>query len=312
MPDPDGFREYVYTHKPKGLVSKVMSEHDAVTKFVSNGDYITFDCEMLHRGPSSVLRELLRQGRTELWLGSKFNYVEINLFVVAGCVSRADVGMMGVLGPAVTRAVNDGTLKLTEWSNGAITARLLAGVMGVPFIPIRYLGGTDIFKYSGAKLVNDPYTGEKTILVPALNPDVGIVHVHECDIYGNSRVFGASTSPRETAMASRKVIISTERIVGEDEIRRDPGRTTIPYFMVDAVVEAPFGAYPANVPGRYACDFDHIQEMLVAIASDKMEDYLEKYIYSVSNHEEFLEKRVGLRKLIELQQLETIKEGYGQ
>ena len=112
-------------------------------------------------------------------------------------------------------------------------------------------------------------------------------------------------------MSAKKLVISTEEIVDSDELRRDPGRINIPYFIVDAVVEAPFGAYPGCVPGLYADDPVHIVELVRSAQTDKtMGEYLEKYAHSVESHEEFLEKRVGLPRLLELKRQETIKEGY--
>ena len=309
VPDPDGFREYVREHKPTALVDKVMSEQEAVEKFVDDGDYLSCDCTMFQRGPSSLIREIIRQRKKDLWFGAKFTWMAATMLVAGGCVSRIDIGYQG-LGRSLYRAIEEGKVKTTEWSNFAMTTRHLAGAMGVPFLPIRVLGGTETFEYSGAKMVQDPFTGEKICLVPAINPDVGIVHVHQCDIYGNARVFGASTAPQDTAMSSKKLIISTEEIIETEEIKSDPGRTTIPYFCVDAVVVASFGAYPGTVPGCYACDPEHLLEYFMAAESDKMAEYLEKYVYSVESNLAFLEKRIGLARILELKERETIKEGY--
>jgi len=309
MPDPDGFREYVRQHKPKGLVNKVMSEQEAVRTFVRDGDYISYDCTMFQRGPGSLLREVVRQQVRDLWVGAKFTWMAATMLVAGGCVGRIDIGYQG-LGRSLYRAVEEGRVKTTEWSNCAMTTRHLAGAMGVPFLPVKFLGGTGTFEYSGAKLVRDPYTGQEICIVPAINPDVALVHVHQCDIYGNSRIFGASTAPQETAMSAKKLIISTEEIVEPDEITRDPGRTTIPYFCVDAVVPAPFGAYPGTVPGCYASDSDHILELYMAAETETMPQYLEKYVYGVESHRDFLDNRVGPARLQELREKETIKEGY--
>jgi len=309
-PDPDGFREYVRDHKPKGLVNKVMTEQEAIAKFVSDDDYISYDQTMFQRGPSSLIREIIRQRKKGLWVGAKFTWVAALLLVAGGCATRIDVGYMG-FGKVLLKAIEEGKVKVTEWSNTALTTRHLAGAMGIPFLPIKFLGGTGTFEYSGAKLVEDPYTGQPICIVPALNPDVALVHVNQCDIYGNARVFGASTAAQETAMSAKKLIISTEEIIDSDVIRRDPGRTTIPYFIVDAVVSAPFGAYPGCVPGLYSDDSNHIVEVMIAASSmDTMNEYLDKYVYGVESNEEFLDKCVGLPKLLELKRQETIKEGY--
>jgi glutaconate CoA-transferase subunit A len=148
------------------------------------------------------------------------------------------------------------------------------------------------------------------VLLPALNPDVSIIHVHQADIYGNARVFGTGIAHVECALASKKVILSAEEIVETDEFRRDPGRTSIPHFVVDAVVHAPFGAYPGTVQGRYSSDPQHVVECFGAMMQGSLKAYLDKWVYSVSSHEEMLEKRIGWKKLQELQRRETIREGY--
>jgi glutaconate CoA-transferase subunit A len=191
--------------------------------------------------------------------------------------------------------------------------RLLAGSLGIPFIPIRFLGGTGAFHYSAAKLAKDPWNNKEVVLVPALNPDIGLIHVHQCDVYGNARIFGPSVSPVEIATASKKVIISTEEIIDSEYIRRDPGRTTIPYYLVDAVVEAPFGAHPGEVAGVYASDSEAIFEAFRAggdATGKLMTAYLEKNVYSVANHADYLNKRVGLDRLLALKKRATIKQGY--
>jgi acyl CoA:acetate/3-ketoacid CoA transferase alpha subunit len=286
-----------------------MSEQEAIAKFVSDGDYICYDCNMVNRGPSSLLREVIRQRKKNLWVGGKFTYFVVNLLVGAGCVRAIDIGFIGI-GQALTRALDSGEIKITEWSNSALTMRLLAGAMGLPFLPIRFLGGSDSFYYSGAKIVEDPFTGKEITVVPALNPDVSLVHVNQCDIYGNARIFGTTVSPVETVAAAKKAILSTEEIIDNEEIRREPQRTTIPYYLVDGVVEAPFGAHPGSVPGLYSADREAIYELAASGRdTEARQGYLEKYIYIVASHQEYLEK-IGLSRLLELKRLETIKEGY--
>ena len=312
-PDPEAHRAFIRDHKPKGLVSKLMTEQDAIGKLVQDGDYMVLDCNMFQRGPSSLVREIIRQKKRNLGLAGKFIYMDTSLLAAGGCLNRIDVGYIGVGLEPVTRALANGSIKLTEWSNSAITMRMMAGSMGIPFIAVRFLGGSDCFKYSAAKLIRDPFTGKETVLLPALNPDVAIVHVHQADKYGNSRIFGSNVCPAEAAASSKKVIISAEEIIDTEDIRRNPGNTTIPYYLVDAVVEAPFGCYPGEVQGVYLQDMDYIIK-LVAAASSKvdtaMTKYLEEDIYGVSSQKEFLEKRVGLSRLMELKRQADIKEGY--
>jgi glutaconate CoA-transferase, subunit A len=309
MPDPDGLRAYVRDHKERRPVEKVMTEQEAVGRFVQDGDYVAYDQNVANRGPTSLFREIIRQRKKDLWLCAKFNWSDVSLLVAGGCVGKVDVGWMES-GPVINRALQKGEIELIEWTNGALSYRLLAGAMGVPFLPMRYMGGTDAFARSAAKLIEDPYLGKPICVVPALNPDVGIIHVQQCDVYGNARVFGAGVAPLEVAMASKKLIISTEEIIGNDAIRRQPQRTTIPYYFVDAVVLAPFGAYPGAVPGLYNADFLHMFEFAVAQAQESMNEYLDKWVYSVASHEEMLEQRVGAKTLLRLRQEETVREGY--
>ncbi len=308
QPDPDAHRRYIRDNKEKGLVSKVMSEAEAVKRFVDDGDYVAYDCNLWVRGPAALMREIVRQKKRELWIAAKFTAHDATMLVAAGCVNRIDVGWMEV-GRVITEAQAAGDVQLFEWSNGAMTYRLLAGSLGVPFLPLRYLGGTDVFK-TGTKLIEDPYTGNPINVVPALNPDVALVHVNQCDEYGNARIFGAGLQPVETAMAAKKVIISTEEIVSTDEIRKDPQKTRIPYYAVDAVVHVPFGGYPGTVPGLYKAHLEHLMESGAAQMQGKMDEYLDKWVHSVSSNEEMLEKHVGQEKLAVLKAEETIKEGY--
>ncbi len=309
--DVDETRAWMRQHKPKGLVNKVMDEHTAIKKFVSDGDYLSYDLSSMVRGPMSLEREIIRQRKKDLWLAAKFTLLDSTILVGAGCVSRIDVGFAG-LGRVLFKAIEQGKVKVMDWSNGTLALRHLAGAMGVPFLPTRALLGTDTFKHSGAKIIKDPFTGKKVAVVPAINPDVAIIHVNQCDIHGNARVFGPSITPAETAMASKKVIISTEEIIDTKEIKKNPGRTTIPYFLVDAVVVAPFGAHPGTVPGLYTYDSDHLNEFFSVRDDAGMQKYLDKYVYNVESHEEYIEQKVGQDKLTQLKDNETIKEGYYQ
>ncbi len=296
-------------HKSRQFVDKTVSEAEAVRRFVSDGDYLSFDFSSFTRGPLSLIREIIRQRRRDIWYCAKFTLLESTLLVAAGACSRIDVGFMG-LGDTISRAVEEGRVRVTEWTNGTLTLRHQAGAMGVPFLPTRALLASDTLKYSGARVVEDPYGGKPVALVPAVNPDVGLVHAHQADIYGNTRCFGPGVSPLETAMASRKVIVSADEIIDPDDIRKDPSKTTIPYYMVDAVVHAPFGAYPGGVQGLYEMDFEHFSRYNALERQGRIDQYLETYVYSVGSHEEMLEKRVGIGHLNELRRRATIREGY--
>ncbi len=309
-PDPDGFRTYAREHKQRTLVSKLMDEREAVATLVEDGDYLVYDCNYLQRGPASLIREIIRQRKRDLWVGAKFTYVALGLLVHAGCVSRADVGFFSSRGPLFMRAIREGRLKLYEYSNAGMTLRLRAAAQGASFAQTRSFGGTDGYRYSGAQTIADPFSGKPIVVLPALNPDVAIVHVQEADMYGNARVFGTGIAHTETALASKKVILSAERIVDTEEIRRSPGLTSIPWFAVDAVVLAPHGAYPGSCQGVYAADPDHTSAVFAAMTQDRVGEYLDEWVHGVASHAEMLERKVGAGRLLELRNRELIREGY--
>jgi len=307
--DPDGFRAYVRDNKNRALTSKLMSARDAVSRFVADGDYLVYDCNYFQRGPSTLLREIIRQEKRDLWICGKFSYVDVGLLVGAGCATKADCGFFWP-GAAIDNAIREGRLQVYEYSNVVMTLRLQAGAMGLPFLPVRSFGGTDGFEYSGAKLVEDPFTGKPITLVPALNPDVAVIHVQQADVYGNARVFGTGIAHEESAMASKKVIISAEEIIDTEEIRRDPGRTSIPYYVVDAVVHAPFGAWPGNCGGYYGSDTPAVIETFAAIARDAVGEYVAKYVTPFEDDQQMFDSLIGQERLERLRANETIKDGY--
>jgi|CXWL01.1.fsa_nt_gi acyl CoA:acetate/3-ketoacid CoA transferase alpha subunit len=307
--DPDAFRAYVRDHKQRALVPRLMSAAEAVSRYVADGDYFAYDCNYFQRGPSTLIREVIRQQKKDLWLCGKFTYVDIGLLAGAGCATKVDCGFFWP-GAAVDNRVKDGRLEVYEYSNVVMTLRLQAGAMGLPFLPVRSFGGTDGFEYSGCKLVEDPYTGKPITIVPALNPDVSIIHAQQADIYGNARVYGTGISHQDCAMASKKVIVSAEEIIDTEEIRRDPGRTSIPYYAVDAVVHAPFGSWPGNCGGYYGSDTPGVIEAFGAIAGDRVEAYVEKYVTPFADDAAMFEKLIGQERLQKLRDNETIKDGY--
>lgn len=306
---PDDFRRHVRDRKSRKPVPKLSSAKEAVSAFVSDGDYIVYDFSSLTRGPQSLIREVIRQRKKDLWIGAEFTLHESALLTGAGCATRIDVGFLGY-GNYIGQAVCDGRVKVYEWTNGGLALRLLAGSRGVPFLPTRDLLGTDNIAVSAAKVIEDPYTKDPVCLVPALNPDVAFIHVHQADVLGDARIFGTNLFALEAAMASHRVIVSAEEIVDADEFRKDPMRTTIPYFLVDAVVHAPFGAYPGSMPARYEIDLPHVDLLNAIRTEEQMRKYLDENIFDVADHEEFLDKRVGAKRMRELRRNATIVEGY--
>lgn len=306
---PDDFREWVRQHKRREMVEKRLTEREAVSRYVADGDYLAYDFSSLTRGPQALVREIIRQRRKDLWVCAEFTLHDSGLLVGGGCASRIDVGFLGY-GNYIGRAVSEGRVRVFEWTNGALACRMLAGARGIPCMPMRTMLGTDTLRRSGAKVVHDPFTGDPICLVPALNPDVFLVHVHQADVFGNARIFGTNLFALEAALAARKVIVSAEEIVDPLEFRTDPLGTTLPYFLVDAVVHLPFGAYPAGVQARYDLDLEHIDKLNAIQTEEQMQAYLAEYIYGTQDHADFLDRKVGWRKLQDLARRATIREGY--
>jgi acyl CoA:acetate/3-ketoacid CoA transferase alpha subunit len=221
--------------------------------------------------------------------------MELDLWLAAGIVKKLDLTYIGLevygVSDALRRAVESGRVdSVTEWSNASIAWRFKAAAMGVPFIPVRSMLGTDTFKYSAAKVVECPFTGEKVCLLPALVLDVGLIHVHRADKYGNAQIDGISGFAFEMARACKRLIISAEEIVPEEEIRRRPDRTIIPYYLVDAVVHAPYGSYPGEMVYLYERDEAAIKEWVEAFKEEQTaRAYLDKYVFGIRNHEEYLQ-----------------------
>ena len=212
----------------------------------------------------SLSRELVRQGKKNLRVCGQ-GVLELDLWMAAGLVKKLDITYIGLevygTSNALRRAVESGQIDTcVEWSNASISWRMKATAMGVPFLPARSMLGTDMVKYSSAKVVEDPFTGLKVCLLPALILDVAIIHVHRADRYGNAQIEGITGFAAEMARAAKRLIISAEEIVPTDEIRKYPDRTIIPYYLVDAVVHAPFGSHPGEMAYMYGRDEPVIRE----------------------------------------------------
>jgi glutaconate CoA-transferase subunit A len=189
--------------------------------------------------------------------------------------------------------VETGRAQFDEWSHMAIGMRFRAGAMGVPFMPIRSMLGSDVLhERPEAKQMECPFTGEKVLLVPALNPDVALIHVQRCDAYGNAQIDGLQFMDIDLALAANRVILTTERIVSNDQIRRAPDHTKIPFFAVDAVVELPFGCAPHECYGVYEPMFRHMEYYVNVVNADPvkgMQEYLDRFVYGPKSWTEFLD-----------------------
>lgn len=311
-PDADKAREF-FQKKPRAMVDKRMTEKEAVERFIPDGCYLAIGGFGANRIPNAIVHEIVRARRKNLGFLGHTSTHDFQVLCAGKVFNRVDCAyIIGLeargLSPNARRYMESGEVQVTEWSNYALAARLRAAAEGVSFGVIRAMLGTDTFKMSAAKVVECPFTGAKYAAVPAIWPDVAAIHVHEADIYGNSVIRGISVADMELARAAKRLIITTERLVSNSAIRDDPTNTAIPFYLVDAVVEVPYGGYPGNMPYLYFSDEEHLSQWL-KVEKDpvEFEKFLDHYIYGVSNFEEYLERCGGLKRMEELQALENLE-----
>ena len=309
--DMDDARAF-FKAKDRSLVSKVMTAREAVQRYVHDGDYIAMGGFGVVRIATPILHEIVRQGRKGLGVSGHTATHDFQILVAGECFDRCDnayiIGLeaRGV-SPAARRYMESGKVRFTDWTNAGLAWRYKAAALGVPFLPGRSALGTDTFENSAIKVVEDPFSGKKVGLYPALYPDVAMIHVHECDIYGNARIRGIVVADDDLARAAKRLIITTERLVPHEEIRREPDRTIIPFYLVDAVVEAPYGSFPGNMPYEYFSDEAHLKRWLT-VERDPAEHkaFVDEYIYGTADHFEYLQKCGGLQRMMELRRLELL------
>lgn len=312
--DPDEHRAWIRDNKSRDLVDKQMTIAEAVTRFVPDGAVLAMGGFGHIRTSIVSVYEIIRQRKRRLTLLGKTAVHDADLLIGAGCVDYLEVAYdfgheLRGLSPASRRAVETGQVKvLAEISNAGHQWRFLAGMMGLPFMPTRNMLGTDTLQYSSAKVVKDPFSGKPICLVPSCNPDVVFIHVPRCDMYGNAQIDGTLIEDFELARAARRLVLTTETIMPESEIRRKPWRTAIPFFLVDAVVEVPYGVHPCQMPLLYFFDEEHIAEWLsMSKTPEGTTEYLDKFVFGVKDFTEYLELVGGLRKLEYLKQVEQLR-----
>jgi glutaconate CoA-transferase, subunit A len=300
--------------KDKRLVNKLTTVKEAISTFVKDGDYIASGGFGSNRIATSLLHEIVRQGRKHLGLAGHTITHDCEILAAGRCFDRCDAAyVVGLEARGLSKNARsmfeDGSVKVSEWTNASLAWRFKAAAMGLPFLPARVMMGTETFEHSGAKEILCPFTGIKLLALPALSPDVALIHVHRADVHGNCQIDGIIMADDDIAKASKRVIITTEKIIPNDEIRREPNRTVIPYWCVDAVIEMPFGSYPANMPGEYFSDEEHLQEWLAAEKDPEIfKAFLERNIFGCADFYEYLHKNGGMEKIKFLRGREFLSE----
>lgn len=276
-------------------MSKICNLTEAIQQFVHDGDTL-FCAGFTHLIPFAAGHEIIRQGRRNLTLARATPDLIYDQMVAAGCARKLVFSYIGNPGVGSLRIVREemeaGRLEWEEYSHFGMISRLQAGAAGLPFMPMNQNAAPDLEKSNpNIRRVTDPYSGRELLTVPALHPDVGIIHVQRADKNGNAQVWGILGEQKEAAFASKDVIITAEEIVDEDVIRSDPNRTLIPGLIVKAVCHVPHCAHPSYTQGYYDRDnafylnWDKVSENRNSVNS-----WLDEWVFGVKNAAEYWEK----------------------
>jgi glutaconate CoA-transferase, subunit A len=274
---------------------------DAVAP-VTDGAIVALGGGLSARLPMALVRELVRQGRRGLHLVGSAHSIDVDMLVAAGAVRRCEESYVGFeqdlgLAPAYRRAAEEGSIEVAESCCVSILAQLRAAEMGLPFLPVRGVRGSDIGRlHPEYAEITCPFTGEVLVAVPALRPDVALLHAPAGDRYGNLHLEQPYVLDERFASAARTVIATVDELVSPDEAAA--AGITVPGHLVAAVTEVPFGAHPSSCYPRYAYDRDHLREYVTAAQSgpDQLGKYLAAYVHGTGSEEGYREA-VGAARL---------------
>ena len=291
---------------------KRMSMRDAIARFVNDGDTVVIE-GFTHLISFAAGHEIIRQKKRDLVLCRLTPDLVYEQMIGAGCARKLVFSWAGNPGAGplygLRRAVEEGVprpLEIEEYSHFGMVARFAAGAARLPFLPLRSYLGSDLPKVNPLiREVECPYTGERLATVPALNPDVTIVHVQRADAEGNAQIWGLLGVQKEAAFAARDVIVVAEEIVPQSVVRSDPNRTLIPGFIVKAVVHEPFGCHPSFAQGYYDRDNDfYVAWRDIGKDRARFESWLDEWVYGVADRAEYAakmgERRAALQARVEL------------
>ena len=276
-------------------MSKIIPLSEAISKYVDDGDTV-YAAGFTHLIPFAAGHEIIRQGKKDLTLARATPDLIYDMLVAAGCAKKVIFSYMGNPGVGSLRivrsAIEKGELEGDEYSHFGMITRLQAGASGLPFLPMNQTGATDLEKVNpNIKRIPDPYGGKDVIVVPALNPDVAIVHVQRADVNGNAHLWGIIGEQKEAAFAAKKVILTAEEIVDESVIRSDPNRTMIPGIVVSAVCHVPFACHPSYAQGYYDRDNEfYLAWDKVSESVESVKAWLDEWVFGVKDRAEYMEK----------------------
>jgi glutaconate CoA-transferase, subunit A len=302
--------------------NKIKYLSDAINLYVTDGCHLSIGGFTINRNPMAAIYEIIRQKVEDIHLYVHSNGQGVDELVGAGCVSGLEIAYGGTgkfMSTCIRfrKAVEEKKIKIEDYSNYQMTLRFLAGSMGVPFLPTRSSLGTDIINKWGfskefrqdnprlpdQKLVQleNPFgkwaDTERVVLVPAINPDVTIIHVQQADFRGNCRIEGLTFADVEQAKAAKVLIITCEELLDDDYLKNNPDRNQIPFIHADSVVHVPFGAYPTACFRYYDYDPTYLNTYTrVAKDDDLYASYLEDMIFKNSTHSDLLDS-IGRERL---------------
>ena len=288
-------------------MSKLIPLSEAISKYVSDGD-IVYAAGFTHLIPFAAGHEIIRQDKKDLTLARATPDLIYDQMVAAACARKVIFSYMGNPGVGSLRivrsAIEHGKLEWEEYSHFGMITRLQAGASGLPFLPMNQTGATDLEKANpNIKRIPDPYGGKDVIVVPALHPDVAIVHVQRADENGNAHLWGIIGEQKEAAFAAKKVILTAEEIVDESIIRSDPNRTMIPGIVVSAVCHVPYACHPSYAQGYYDRDNEfYLAWDKISESTETVKSWLDDWVYDLKDREEYWEKlgpQVQARLMVE-------------
>jgi len=276
-------------------MSNLISLKEAISNYVEDGDTV-YAAGFTHLIPFAAGHEIIRQHKKDLVLARATPDLIYDQMVAAGCARKVIFSYMGNPGVGSLRivrsALEKGGLEWEEYSHFGMITRLQAGASGLPFLPMNQTAAGDLEQANPQiKRIPDPYGGKDVIVVPALNPDVAIVHVQRADAQGNAHLWGIIGEQKEAAFAARKVILTAEEIVDEAVIRSDPNRTMIPGIIVDAVCHVPYACHPSYAQGYYDRDNKFYLEWdKISESPETVKSWLDEWVYGVKDREAYWQK----------------------
>jgi len=281
--------------KAKSAGEKLTTLDDTVAR-VRDGDTVAIGGCLYSRTPLALMWALLRRRPRALTLARNLMSYEGEWAAVAGAADKLVTSWMGIglpwgLSRIQREYVESGRIEFEEWSHLGLGLRFRAAAMGVPFLPSLTMLGSSLMDVGGSKTIECPYTGATLHAVPALFPDIALLHVHRADRFGNCQIDGYPHMDADIARAAATVLVTAEEIVSDDEIRRHPDRTVIPGFAVDALAHVPYGSYPHECYALYDSEPAHFTVYVDGIkqrGAAGVADYLERYVYAPRTHADYL------------------------